>query len=170
MKHLYAVTDPCYLVEILGEKKALEVWKKYIELKFQFSKEENNSKKRIDECMKEASAYYADNVPFKVLKMGDTGYGDWDNYLSVRNNQSRLLTGYFTADAGQFIVAEITPKQLDELFTLKPHYEGLMARFESELSPEELEVKVDEESFENWNVISIYNKQTGELIAKTDDY
>lgn len=124
-KHLFAVTDPCYLAEDRDDK----VWNEFCNL---LSHPLCGGTPEADKYLSEALG-----IPIKAER---TGFGDWRNDLIGEDVQA----SGFTADSGMVCVAEITKKlpisrrAFDRLLKI-----GLIAVFECDHAFDELDIIFD---------------------------
>ena len=138
----YLVTDPCYLLD-LDAVNGDSIWNKCIDDMFN-SDHSDKYEDRTDYTG--VQKILSEELGVNVLRVSDTGYGDWVNSISSTSEHIKIVKNKFFADAGLMCVVEINEKL--ENF-LKNHSIG--AIFESD---EPIAVDVDCTD-ENWYVLKI---------------
>lgn len=153
----YLVTDPCYLLHMLdSEEERDDLWSYVCDADLMQYSEEKNASKRMSEVL-----------GVNILRISDTGYGDWSNRIRSFSKHIKVLSPEFYADAGMMCVVEINEKLENYL---KDHSIG--AIFESD---EPIAVDVDR-SNRNWYVLKItdvndcYDYATSEEPEEDDWY
>lgn len=132
----YLVTDPCYLLGLLGsEEERDDIWSVVCDADFMEYSDQKDVTKRM-----------SDVLGVNILRISDTGYGDWSNSIRSFSKHIKVLSPEFYADAGMMCVVEINEKLENYL---KDHSIG--AIFESD---EPIAVDVDC-SNRGWYVLKI---------------
>ena len=138
----YLVTDPCYLLG-LDPQNEDRIWNLCINDMY----DSDHSCKYDDRTdYTGVQKILSEELRINVLRVSDTGYGDWVNSISSTSEHIKIIKNKFFADAGLMCVVEINEKL--ENF-LKDNSIG--AIFESD---EPIAVDVDCTD-ENWYVLKI---------------
>lgn len=132
----YLVTDPCYLLHMLDSAEEQDnLWSFVCGKDFMKDSDQKDASKRM-----------SDVLGVNILRISDTGYGDWSNSITSCSKHIKVLSPEFYADAGMMCVVEINEKLENYL---KEHDIG--AIFESD---EPIAVDVDC-SDRSWYVLKI---------------
>lgn len=158
----YLVTDPCYLLN-LDSKNKDRIWNLCINDMYN----SDNSDKYEDRTdYTGVQKILSEELGINVLRVSDTGYGDWTNSISSTSEHIKNIKNKFFADAGMMCVVEINDKL--ENF-LKNNNIG--AIFESDIP---VSVHVDD-TYSDWYVLRItdedecYTLVTSEEAEEYDD-
>lgn len=160
---LYLVTDPCYLLH-LDPKNKDRIWNLCINDMY----DSDNSDKYEDRTdYTGVQKILSEELGINVLRVSDTGYGDWANSISSTSEHIKIIKNKFFADAGMMCVVEINDKL--ENF-LKDNSIG--AIFESDIP---VSVHVDD-SYSDWFILRIaeendcYELVSSEGADDSEDY
>ena len=153
----YLVTDPCYLLG-LDEANRDSIWHNCMNDMFNgdtgdVKYEDGTNYTGVQKILSEA-------LGVNILRVSDTGYGDWSNTLTSSSKHIKVIQPEFYADAGMMCVVEINEKL--ENF-LKEHDIG--AIFESDC---EISVDVDNDD-SSWYVLKIMNENGWEELASSEE-
>lgn len=141
----YLVTDPCYLLDLLPTQKEKDkLWDYVCNSIHDWEKDYDGTDH------KDASVRMSDVLGVNVLRISDTGFGDWSNTLKSTSEHINVLIPEFYADAGMMCVVEINEKL--ENF-LKENDIG--AIFESDVP---IAVNVDDDD-NQWYVLKIMDEK-----------
>ena len=103
---LYLVTDPCYLLD-LDSKNKDRIWDRCIDDMY----DSDNSDKYEDRTdYTGVQKILSEELGINVLRVSDTGYGDWANSISSTSEHIKIIKNKFFADAGLMCVVEINDK------------------------------------------------------------
>ena len=103
---LYLVTDPCYLLD-LDPKNKDRIWNLCIDDMY----DSDNSGKYEDRTdYTGVQKILSEELGINVLRVSDTGYGDWANSISSTSEHIKIIKNKFFADAGLMCVVEINDK------------------------------------------------------------
>ena len=153
---LYLVTDPCYLLN-LDPKNKNRIWNLCINDMYDSDKS-NKYEDRTDYTG--VQKILSKELGINVLRVSDTGYGDWVNSISSTSEHIKIVKYKFCADTGMMCVVEINDKLKNYL---KDHPIG--AIFESDIP---VNVHVDD-SNSYWFVLEITDKDGyNELVTSED--
>lgn len=151
----YLITDPCYLLDLLSTQQERDnLWSYVCESIHDYDKNYD----RTDH--EDASKRMSDVLGLNILRMSDTGFGDWSNTITSTSKHINVLVPEFYADAGMMCVVEINEKL--ENF-LKDHDIG--AIFESDC---DISVDVDDED-RGWYVLKIMNENGWNELATSEE-
>ena len=160
---LYLVTDPCYLLD-LDPKNKDRIWNLCIDDMYN----SDNSDKYEDRTdYTGVQKILSEELGINVLRVSDTGYGDWANSISSTSEHIKIIKNTFFADAGLMCVVEINDKLKNYLKD-----DSIGAIFESDISAD---VHVDD-SNSYWFVLEItdidgfHKLVTSEDADDTEDY
>ena len=103
---LYLVTDPCYLLDLYPNNKD-RIWDRCIDDMYDSDKS-NKYEDRTDYTG--VQKILSEELGINVLRVSDTGYGDWANSISSTSEHIRIIKNKFYADAGLMCVVEINDK------------------------------------------------------------
>lgn len=146
----YLVTDPCYLLHMLdSEEERDDLWSYVCNADFMRYSDQKDVSKRM-----------SDVLGVNILRISDTGYGDWSNRIRSFSKHIKVLSPEFYADAGMMCVVEINEKLENYL---KEHDIG--AIFESD---EPIAVDVDY-SNRSWYVLKITDLNGWHDYATSED-
>ena len=102
----YLVTDPCYLLD-LDAVNCDSIWNKCIDDMY----DSDHSGKYDDRTdYTGVQKILSDELGINVIRVSDTGYGDWVNSISSTSEHIRIIKNKFFADAGLMCVVEINDK------------------------------------------------------------
>lgn len=153
---LYLVTDPCYLLD-LDPKNKDRIWNFCIDDMFN----SDNSDKYEDRTnYTGVQKILSDELGINVLRVSDTGYGDWANSISSTSEHIKIIKNKFFADAGMMCVVEINEKLENYL---KDNSIG--AIFESDI-PVNVHVN-DSNSY--WFILEITDKEGFHKLVTSED-
>lgn len=138
----YLVTDPCYLLG-LDSKNKDRIWNICINDMYN---SDNSDKYEERTDYTGVQKILSEELGVNVLRVSDTGYGDWTNSISSTSDHIKIIKNDFYADAGMMCVVEINDKL--ENF-LKDNNIG--AIFESDIP---VSVHVDD-TYSDWYVLRI---------------
>lgn len=159
----FLVTDPCYLTDN-------DTWHSFSEEAYKIADYGENWSKAFNDA---ASRYFDDLDPDAQNLVGDTGFGDWGNAFRSTDESVSVTGRGFCADAGMFIILELTDKieaylasMIDEISYDETYIQHGLAQI--------INVTVDGPSIikltadftdSDWTVISISNH--GQLLAQS---
>ena len=103
---LYLVTDPCYLLDLDPDNKD-RIWDRCIDDMYNSDKS-NKYEDRTDYTG--VQKILSEELGINVLRVSDTGYGDWVNSISSASEHIKIIKNKFFADAGLMCVVEINDK------------------------------------------------------------
>ena len=150
---LYLVTDPCYLLN-LDPKNKNRIWNLCIN-------DVDNSDKYEDRTdYTGVQKILSEELGINVLRVSDTGYGDWVNSISSTSEHIKIVKYKFCADTGMMCVVEINDKLKNYL---KDHPIG--AIFESDI-PVDIHVN-DSNSY--WFVLRITEENSCYELVTSED-
>ena len=150
---LYLVTDPCYLLN-LDPKNKDRIWNLCIN-------DMHNSDKYEDGTdYTGVQKILSEELGVNVLRVSDTGYGDWVNSISSTSEHIKIVKYKFCADTGMMCVVEINDKLKNYL---NEHPIG--AIFESDI-PVDIHVN-DSNSY--WFVLEITDKDGFNKLVTSED-
>ena len=153
---LYLVTDPCYLLD-LDSKNKDRIWDRCIDDMY----DSDNSNKYEDRTdYTGVQKILSEELGINVLRVSDTGYGDWANSISSTSEHIKIIKNKFFADAGLMCVVEINDKLKN---FLKDNPIG--AIFESDI-PVDIHVN-DLNSY--WFVLEITDKDDHSVLVTSED-
>ena len=153
---LYLVTDPCYLLDLYPNNKD-RIWDRCINDMYDSNKS-NKYEDRTDYTG--VQKILSEELGVNVLRVSDTGYGDWVNSISSTSEHIKIIKNKFFADAGLMCVVEINDKLKNYL---KDHQIG--AIFESDI-PVDIHVN-DLNSY--WFVLEITDKDDHSVLVTSED-
>lgn len=150
---LYLVTDPCYLLD-LDPKNKDRIWNLCIN-------DMDNSDKYEDRTdYNGVQKILSEELGINVLRVSDTGYGDWANSISSTSEHIKIIKNTFFADAGMMCVVEINDKLKNYL---KDNLIG--AIFESDIS---IDIHIDD-SNSYWFVLEITDIDGYQKLVTSED-
>ena len=150
---LYLITDPCYLLN-LDPKNKNRIWNLCIN-------DMHNSDKYEDRTdYTGVQKILSEELGVNVLRVSDTGYGDWVNSISSTSEHIKIVKYKFCAGTGLMCVAEINDKLKNYL---KNHPIG--AIFESDI-PVDIHVN-DSNSY--WFVLEITDIDDHSVLVTSED-
>ena len=153
----YLITDPCYLLD-LDSKNKDRIWNLCINDMYD-SDHHDKYDDRTDYTG--VQKILSEELGINVLRVSDTGYGDWSNSISSSSEHIKIIKNEFYADAGMMCVVEINDKL--ENF-LKDNSIG--AIFESDIP---VSVHVDD-SYSDWFILRIADENDCyELVSSEGD-
>ena len=153
---LYLVTDPCYLLDLYPNNKD-RIWDRCINDMY----DSNNSNKYEDRTdYTGVQKILSEELGVNVLRVSDTGYGDWVNSISSTSEHIKIIKNKFFADAGLMCVVEINDKLKNYL---KDHPIG--AIFESDIP---VDIHVNDLN-SNWFVLEITDKDDHSVLVTSED-
>ena len=153
---LYLVTDPCYLLD-LDPKDKDRIWDRCIDDMYD-SDHSNKYDDRTDYTG--VQKILSEELGINVLRVSDTGYGDWVNSISSTSEHIRIIRNKFFADAGLMCVVEINDKLKN---FLKDNPIG--AIFESDIP---VDIHVDD-SNSCWFVLEITDTDNQCVLVTSED-
>ena len=153
---LYLVTDPCYLVD-LDPKNKDRIWNLCIDDMFN---SDNSDKYEDGTNYTDVQKILSEELGINVLRVSDTGYGDWANSISSTSEHIKIIKNTFFADAGMMCVVEINDK-LENFF--KDNNIG--AIFESDIP---VSVHVDD-TYSDWYVLRITDEDDCYKLVTSED-
>ena len=102
----------------------------------------------------------SDGLGIKILRVSDTGFGDWSNTITSNSKHINVLNSEFYADAGMMCVVEINDKL--EKF-LKGNDIGAIFEADCDIS-----VEIDDDD-RNWYVLKIMDENGWNELATSED-
>ena len=153
MKKKYLVTDPCYLLD-LDSKNKDRIWDRCVDDMYNFDKYED----RTDYTG--VQKILSEELGINVLRVSETGYGDWVNSISSTSEHIKIVKYKFCADTGMMRVVEINDKLKNYL---KDNSIG--AIFESDIP---VDIHVDD-SNSYWFVLEITDKDGFHKLVTSED-
>ena len=150
---LYLVTDPCYLLD-LDPKNKDRIWDRCIDDMYNSDKYED----RTDYTG--VQKILSEELGVNVLRVSDTGYGDWVNSISSTSEHIKIVKYKFCADTGLMCVVEINGKLKNYL---KEH--PISAIFESDIP---VDIHVDDTN-SYWFVLEITDKDGFHKLVTSED-
>lgn len=154
---LYLVTDPCYLLDLDPKKNKDRIWNLCINDMY----DSDNSDKYEDRTdYIGVQKILSEELGINVLRVSDTGYGDWANSISSTSEHIKIIKNKFFADAGMMCVVEINDKLKNYL---KDNPIG--AIFESGIS---INIHVND-SNSYWFVLEITDKDGFHKLVTSED-
>lgn len=158
----YLITDPCYLLG-LDDKNRDRIWNRCIN---DIYGSENSNKYDDNTDYTGVQKILSEELGLNVLRVSDTGYGDWSNSISSTSAKVKIIKNEFYADAGMMCVVEINDKLENYL-----KYNSIGAVFEIN---GEIDIRVND-SDSNWYILEITDKdRCRELVtseeSEMDDY
>ena len=102
----YLVTDPCYLLD-LDAVNCDSIWNKCIDDMFN-SDHSGKYDDRTDYTG--VQKILSEELRINVIRVSDTGYGDWFNSISSTSEHIKIIKNKFFADTGLMCVVEINEK------------------------------------------------------------
>ena len=153
----YLVTDPCYLLDIDSEVgRRYDLWSLCMDDMF------NGHDNRYDDRTNYTGVQkiLSEGLGIEILRVSDTGYGDWSNELHSNSNNVNILNPNFYADAGMMCVVKINEK-LEKFL----ENNNIGAIFETE---EEISVDINTED-DDWYVLNIKDKNGWNTLAYSDE-
>lgn len=151
----YLVTDPCYLLDLLSTQEERDKLWDYV------CNSIHDWEKDCDLTdHKNACTRMSDVLGLNILRISDTGFGDWSNTIKSNSEHINVLIPEFYADAGMMCVVEINEKL--ENF-LKDHDIG--AIFESDVP---ISVSVNDED-RGWYVLEIMDENGWHELATSEE-
>ena len=153
---LYLVTDPCYLLN-LDPKNKDRIWNLCINDMYNSDKSEKYEDRTNYTGVQKI---LSEELGINVLRVSDTGYGDWVNSISSTSERIKIVKYKFCADTGMMCVVEINDKLKNYL---KEHPIG--AIFESDI-PVDIHVN-DSNSY--WFVLEITDKDGFHKLVTSED-
>jgi hypothetical protein len=149
----YLITDPCYLLDLLSTQKERDnLWSYVCESIHDYDRDYDGTDH------KDACTRMSDVLGLNILRISDTGFGDWSNTITSTSKHINVLIPEFYADAGMMCVVEINEKL--ENF-LKEHDIG--AIFESDVP---ISVSVNDEE-RGWYVLEIMDEKGWNKLAES---
>ena len=152
----YLVTDPCYLLG-LDSKNKDRIWNICINDMYN---SDNSDKYEERTDYTGVQKILSEELGVNVLRVSDTGYGDWVNSISSTSEHIKIVKYKFCADTGMMCVVEINDKLKNYL---KDHPIG--AIFESDI-PVDIHVN-DSNSY--WFVLEITDKDDHSVLVTSED-
>lgn len=154
----YLVTDPCYLLDIdseIGHRD--DLWQECINDMY-----DSNNKEKYDDRTNYngVQKILSDGLGIEILRVSDTGYGDWSNELHSNSNSVKIIKSEFCADAGMMCVVKINEK-LEKFL----EENDIGAIFETD---KEISVDVNTED-DNWYVLNIKDENGWNTLAYSDE-
>ena len=151
----YLVTDPCYLLDLLKTQEERDKLWDYVCNSIHDWEKDYDGTDHKDACTR-----MSDVLGLNILRISDTGFGDWSNTLKSNSEHIDVLIPEFYADAGMMCVVEINEKL--ENF-LKEHDIG--AIFESDIP---IAVNVDNDDSQ-WYVLRIMDENGWNELATSEE-
>lgn len=151
----YLVTDPCYLLD-LDRENSDRIWHKCLNDMYSLDSSARYSSQSDYEGTQKI---LSEELGINVLKVSDTGFGDWSNTLTSNSKHINIIKEDFYADAGMMCVVEINEKL--ENF-LKDHDIG--AIFEADCN---ISVDVDDNDSQ-WYVLKITDENGWNVLASSE--
>lgn len=153
----YLVTDPCYLLD-LDEANRYYIWHNC--MNDMFNGDTGDQKYEDGTNYTGVQKILSEALGINVIRVSDTGFGDWSNTLLSSSNHIKVIEPEFYADAGMMCVVEINEKL--ENF-LKEHDIG--AIFESDC---DISVDVNDED-RSWYVLKIMDANGWHVLASSEE-
>ena len=149
------VTDPCYLLDLLSTQQERDkLWDYVCNSIHDYDRDYDGTDHE------DATKRMSDVLGLNILRMSDTGFGDWSNTITSTSKHINVLVPEFYADAGMMCVVEINEKL--ENF-LKDHDIG--AIFESDVP---ISVSVNNED-RGWYVLEIMDEHGWHELATSEE-
>ena len=151
----FIVTDPCYLLDLLKTQEERDKLWDYVCNSIHDYDRDYDGTDHKDACTR-----MSDVLGLNILRISDTGFGDWSNTLTSCSKHINVLVPEFYADAGMMCVVEVNEKL--ENF-LKDHDIG--AIFESDVP---ISVSVNDED-RSWYVLKIMDEKGWHELATSEE-
>ena len=146
----YIVTDPCYILDDDTWNECCKVFDTYKNDEFMYQ--------RFDEAVSKALTKLTSHQSYAC----GTGFGDWCNEIYGLG----VVKHDFCADAGMVCVCRLNHKVLDNLYKKYGEKNALSGAAIFEMS-EDIDIEFDV-SNKDWTVVTIKDKQTGNVIKSMD--
>ncbi len=154
----YLVTDPCYLLDILESSDERDnLWDKCLRSMYSSDTSGGYSSQSNYEGVRKI---LSDALGINVLRVSDTGFGDWSNSIISNSEHIKVIKDDFFADAGMMCVVEINEKLENFLKD-----DSLGAIFGSDVP---ISVHVDD-SDRQWYVLKIMDENGWNLLASSEE-